>query len=112
MTTQRTSRVLNRNGSAGYAPRFGSPFPGNAVYIGRGSKWGNPYKIGQVYLINGLNTTPLTREDAIKLYIYWFPTHLLVALPELAGKDLICYCAPLACHGDWLLELANKWRSQ
>lgn len=26
---------------------------------------------------------------------------------ELAGKDLICYCAPAPCHGDVLVEIAN-----
>ena len=31
----------------------------------------------------------------------------LAALPELRGKDLVCWCAPEACHGDVLLELAN-----
>lgn len=30
-----------------------------------------------------------------------------VAKRELAGKDLICYCAPKACHGDVLIEVAN-----
>jgi hypothetical protein len=29
------------------------------------------------------------------------------ALPELRGLDLICWCAPLPCHGDVLLRLAN-----
>jgi hypothetical protein len=32
---------------------------------------------------------------------------LMAALPELRGKDLVCGCAPLACHGDVLLRLAN-----
>jgi hypothetical protein len=32
---------------------------------------------------------------------------LLAALPELRGRDLVCWCAPLPCHGDVLLELAN-----
>lgn len=27
---------------------------------------------------------------------------------HLKGKDLVCYCAPLACHGDILLEIANS----
>jgi hypothetical protein len=32
---------------------------------------------------------------------------LMASLAELAGKDLVCWCAPDACHGDVLLELAN-----
>jgi len=31
----------------------------------------------------------------------------MAALPELRGQDLVCWCAPEACHGDILLELAN-----
>jgi hypothetical protein len=26
---------------------------------------------------------------------------------ELRGLDLVCWCAPEACHGDVLLEIAN-----
>jgi Domain of unknown function (DUF4326) len=31
----------------------------------------------------------------------------MTALPELRGKDLVCWCAPLACHSDVLLRLAR-----
>ena len=27
---------------------------------------------------------------------------------ELKGKDLVCWCAPKACHADYLLYLANQ----
>ena len=33
--------------------------------------------------------------------------HLLKDLPELKGKDLVCWCAPAPCHADILVELAN-----
>lgn len=33
---------------------------------------------------------------------------LLKALPTLKGKNLVCWCSPHACHGDVLLDLANK----
>ena len=33
---------------------------------------------------------------------------LMAALPELRGKDLLCWCAPEAYHGDLLLRLANE----
>jgi uncharacterized protein DUF4326 len=33
---------------------------------------------------------------------------LMQALDELRGRDLVCWCAPLACHGDVLVELANS----
>ena len=70
------------------------------VYIGRPSKWGNPFKIGDGW----------TREDVIWAYRRWIlnqPT-LLAELPELAGKRLGCWCSPLACHGDVLVELIEN----
>jgi len=72
----------------------------NGVYIGRPSKWGNPFSIG----IDG------TREEVVAKYREWIMEQpdLLNSLPELKGKNLVCWCAPLACHGDVLLELANK----
>ncbi len=71
----------------------------NDVYIGRPSKWGNPFAMGS------LNS----REDVIRLHATWLEQqpNLLRDLPELKGKNLVCYCAPLGCHGDTLLELAN-----
>ena len=69
------------------------------VYIGRPSKWGNPFVIGK----DG------TRAQVIKKYEQWIQTQpaLLAALPELKGKVLGCWCSPNACHGDVLVKLAN-----
>lgn len=71
------------------------------VYIGRPSKWGNPFKLGP----HG------TRAVVISLYRDWLHKHrpslIEDAKNELRGKVLGCYCAPLACHGDVLLEIAN-----
>jgi len=69
------------------------------VYIGRPSKWGNPFAIGK----------DSTREQVIAKYRHWLisQTALIAALPELKGKTLGCWCAPQACHGDVLAELAN-----
>jgi hypothetical protein len=38
--------------------------------------------------------------------------HLLRALDELRDRDLVCFCAPLACHGDVLRSLANATREE
>ena len=69
------------------------------VYIGRPSKWGNPFHI----------TKRLSREAVVDSYREWIQAQpgLLAALPELRGKTLGCWCAPLPCHGDVLVELAN-----
>lgn len=71
------------------------------VYIGRGSKWGNPYRIGR----DG------TRADVLALYRLHLaarPDLVAAARAELRGRDLVCFCAPLACHGDILNEVANS----
>ena len=70
------------------------------VYIGRGSKWGNPYHIGQ----HG------TREEVIKKYENYLlgNTDLMNSLNELKGKVLACWCSPQACHGDILIKLIKE----
>lgn len=75
------------------------PFPYD-VYIGRPTKWGNPFVVGR----DG------TREQVIAKYRAFILTNpaLLNALHELKGKTLACWCAPLPCHGDVLMALANE----
>ena len=70
--------------------------PEGAVYVGRPTKWGNPYKT-QDY---GLTTS-------LVLYRRQLPPSDIIRR-ELAGKDLVCWC-PLyrPCHADILLDLAN-----
>lgn len=74
------------------------------VYIGRPSKWGNPFIIGK----DG------TRAEVIEKYEHYIRKNkkLMEDLWELKGKNLVCFCAPLACHGDILLRLANKDEEQ
>ena len=69
------------------------------MYIGRPSKWGNPFTIGR----DG------TREEVIAKYREWIKSQprLLADLHELEGKVLGCWCSPQACHGDVLSELAE-----
>jgi hypothetical protein len=51
-----------------------------------------------------------TRGDVIAKYRAWVlkQPELMGALDELRGRDLVCWCAPLACHGDVLVDLANQ----
>ena len=71
------------------------------VRIDRKTKWGNPFEIGK----DG------TRSEVIGKHRTWITEgegrYLLKDLHELKGKTLACWCAPLACHGDVLMELAN-----
>lgn len=69
------------------------------VYIGRPSKWGNPFTIGR----DG------DRDDVVRLYCEWIEhqPELLAEVGSLKGKTLGCWCSPKACHGDILEELAE-----
>ena len=68
-------RVLNKHHAG---------VPAGAVYIGRGSKWGNPFRIGP----DG------DRAAVIAKYERWLADQhqLLRALDELRGRDLVCWC--------------------
>jgi len=70
------------------------------VYIGRGSIWGNPFIIGK----HG------DRAEVIRKYEEYLANSpvLLARLPELLGKRLACFCAPLACHGHVLKRWAER----
>lgn len=77
------------------------------VYVGRGSKWGNPFshKHGTMAI-----EIVDSREEAIecyKKYIYATPSLLEAAKKELKGKILGCFCSPMKCHAEILAEIAN-----
>ena len=77
------------------------------VYIGRGTPFGNPFRIGvdgdrkqvldkyKEYFIKRGLTDPMFRDKVL----------------SLKGKTLGCWCVPLACHGDVIIEyLENENR--
>lgn len=70
--------------------------PQNAVYIGRGSPYGNPFVIGR----DG------TRDEVCDR----FEKEVLPSLDvsELIGKDLVCFCKPQRCHGDAILRKCSE----
>ena len=80
-------RVLNKHRDV---------IPPGAVYCGRGSPWGNPYRIPQ----NG------SRDDVCDA----FERNVLPTLDvsTLRGKDLVCFCKPARCHCDVILIKANQ----
>jgi hypothetical protein len=79
--------------------------PEGAVYVGRPTKWGNPYPLSAFnYDIDWvlrtyrryLTETPLGCEL------------LADAKTTLRGKDLACWCSlSQPCHADVLLEMVN-----
>lgn len=79
------------------------------VYIGRPSKWGNPFTH-----MEGTDAPfrVATREEAVHRFAEWLPLQpfLIAALPELRGLDLACSCkwrGDELCHGDVLIKFAN-----
>lgn len=75
-------------------------YPKDAIYVGRPSKWGNPFTVKEY-----------GRGKALDEYEMWIrvtdkPT--LKDIMELRGKDLLCWCAPEPCHADILLRIANE----
>jgi hypothetical protein len=107
--------------------------PEGAVYVGRPTKWGNPWRIVPVRdhwfpwgdaadVIHEKTDSSIGRFERITRVLgtgapYWachaYRRDLTeelraAARRELAGRDLACWC-PLdqPCHADVLLELAN-----
>lgn len=100
------------------------------IYVGRPTKWGNPFRLTPdgwiMYYSSGrhiLNpwvlysaTGGFTNQDIVELYEQWIKGKLkLRTLPEppdpseLKGKNLSCWCnLNEPCHADVLLEFANK----
>lgn len=90
--------------------------PENAVYVGRPSRWGNPFKVGmaldlwdsgeRVYVRDAAQACELYREHCD----WWSGSGASArrVAEQLRGKDLVCWC-PLdqPCHADVLLEWAN-----
>ena len=90
--------------------------PANTVYVGRPTKWGNPFIVGREYrdLFGAAKLcTKVLARDWFKAWINdtkWSGAGQLLerANIELRGKNLACWC-PMdqPCHADVLLELAN-----
>lgn len=99
--------------------------PPDAIYVGRPTKWGNPFVIGKhgdrdkvvkLFRITAEHVfKPLFEQDSTLSIAFrdeelnnWKLTFDREDILELKGKDLVCWCAPKPCHADILLELANS----
>lgn len=76
------------------------------VYVGRGSKWGNPYSHKEGTIAEHVVGS---RREAIEKFEEYLLSNedLMSSLKELKGKVLGCWCKPKSCHGDILLRYAN-----
>lgn len=85
--------------------------PEGVVYVGRGSKWGNPWRAGGQLVLTGKRAGERsTAADVVAVYrsaLLADPDAVATVRAELAGKSLMCWCAEGApCHGDTLLAVA------
>ena len=77
----------------------GGKMPEGARYIGRPSRWGNPFKLGR----DG------NRDEIMDKYAEWLAERLndetfrkeLLKLSKATA--LVCWCKPEKCHGDLLV---------
>jgi hypothetical protein len=82
----------------------GQSLPAGAVCVTRPGRWGNPFNV----------TAEVPQAEAVRLFAEALekgelPFNHADIRRELAGKHLACWCRPgLPCHGDVLLEIANR----
>ena len=86
--------------------------PPNTVYVGRPSKWGNPFSRSFTPKDLQLKDEKDERQVCLDNYELWLRDKLKNNshfLDELKGKDLACWC-PLekSCHADVLLKLLKE----
>lgn len=92
--TSTTTKVINKKYSSDTAKRL-------SVYIGRPTKWGNPFPLRGEW----------NRDNVCEQYERYMATRLINGdivdedFREFDGKNLMCFCAPLRCHGDTLVKL-------
>jgi len=72
----------------------------NTVYVGRPSDFGNPFSLKY--------NTRKGAIDKFRTLIENNEEFVEKIKKELKGKNLVCWCSPLPCHADVLLEIANK----
>ena len=111
--------------------------PENAVYVGRPTKWGNPFKLDEDGFIVYFSKDKLFKDgdpwrywsysggfsehDIVDLYRMWIkgrlrsdkvlgsPPKISEIKEELKGKDLVCWChLDKPCHADLLIKICHE----
>jgi hypothetical protein len=89
---------VQRKRTKGFNLQKASPNGLPVVYVGRPTRWGNPFALADY-----------SREESIRRYAKWLRKKLQedpAFLDPLKGKNLACFC-PLdkACHADVILAM-------
>lgn len=95
------------------------------MYVGRPTKWGNPFTVQQAKAAGNRGTEAELREVCVDAFRAWLTcphgeffwmgpesdrrrAEIRASLPELRGRHLMCWCPEgQKCHADVLMELAN-----
>jgi len=78
--------------------------PAGAVYVGRGSRWGNPFIVG----IHGSVGECVAKFQQELCNINSRLSFAVEDVAELRGKTLVCWCKESdPCHADVLTALAE-----
>jgi len=81
--------------------KYTTPPPDTAVWITRPGPWGSPFELGR----HG------NRDEILHRYREWLeqqPKGFFERVRrQLKGEILVCVCKPLACHGDFLVAIAE-----
>ncbi len=90
----------------------GWKMPENTIYVGRPTKYGNPFKVGDKSPNN--HNGMIDAQLAVALFEEMMKAkaeceELINYLKPLEGKNLACFCPiDTPCHADVLLKLANR----
>lgn len=79
----------------------------HSKYVGRPTKFGNRHVIGYCGICRCFHN----REQAVAAFRHDLdnnPELIAAVKEELVGYDLACWCAPLSCHAEVLMEIANE----
>lgn len=98
---------LQRSRTKGYKMSY-SPNGLENVYVGRPTKWGNRFKIGDTFC--GMK---IDRDLSIELFKNYHlaenKNFIEQVKKELKGKNLVCWCSVyVCCHADILIKIANE----
>ena len=87
--------------------------PPKTVYVGRPTKWGNPWPVTPPSKRSNSVGEKYYFDQAVGAFNFWIEDEEQVELradirQELKGKDLACWCSEdMPCHADVLLQIAN-----
>jgi len=81
--------------------------PEGAVYVGRPTKYGNPYRVDELGRAGAIAAFKVMLKDKRMRIHLGYPSDVVIKR-ELKGKHLVCWCRlNEECHADILLKIAN-----